>query len=700
MIKYFNYILFSFLISIFFIFNIGSKISTNIDSILPNSQNKELLKEFLSFENNKKIFVAVKGLTKNSLKELQEFEKEINKIEGIKKTFVTPSKQFNDYSLKYYFYLNELNDDKINTINVKDELNKLYYSILNSFITININKIDPFELTKKKDIELNIQNGKVVLDDYGYVSIYSLEKNINSLNQYEKIYDEIKKIETNNITTFSSIYYFVENSRYIKDDVNKIVLLAFFILIFLYLFILRNITLLINTLLTLGSASILATIILTSIYSELSVFVLVFGLSISTIAIDYMFHHYFHKKYETKPTFNKEVFLGFFTTFCAFLILGFCDFLLIEQITRFAMISLLISYLIFAFIYQRISFKQKEFNLIKQNKISIKRKYFFFFSILALLISFTKIDLDFDISSLDYDNKTLKEKETLFKEHFKKEHYLPILLKASSIDELVFYNETLKKIDPYSYSSLDKLISKSNFQKKYARLNDSNLNKLNEEIRKEMKNTTFKKASFLDAYKYPSTAPNYSLEQLIDFKVDIKKYKNGYISYVNVSKNKYNEILKQNYTYSLSLKELFEKNLEKDLNKIILLGFIALFFIVIMISITSKKNMLLALNFLLFPSALIFIYLSFVPVNILHIFMYFVILSISIDYAIYSSKDSSKQTNKAIIFSAISSFTGFGVLIFSNITSLYSIGSVATLGIVAILILIFFQKVDNASKSL
>ncbi len=110
--------------------------------------------------------------------------------------------------------------------------------------------------------------------------------------------------------------------------------------------------------------------------------------------------------------------------------------------------------------------------------------------------------------------------------------------------------------------------------------------------------------------------------------------------------------------------------------------------------------MILALNFLIFPSALIFLYLSFIPVNILHIFMFFIILSISIDYAIYSSKDNSKQTNKAIIFSAISSFAGFGVLIFSDINSLFSIGSVATLGIFAILILIFFQKVENASKSL
>ncbi len=142
-------------------------------------------------------------------------------------------------------------------------------------------------------------------------------------------------------------------------------------------FILRNISLLSNTLLTLASSSLFATLILTFIYEEISIFVLVFGLSISTIAIDYMFHHYFHKNYEKKSAFNKEVFLGFFTTFTAFFILSFCNFLLIEQITRFAMVSLLCSYIIFAFVYPKISFRQKDFNLYTQNKISIKKFYFF-----------------------------------------------------------------------------------------------------------------------------------------------------------------------------------------------------------------------------------------------------------------------------------------------------------------------------------
>ncbi len=48
-----------------------------------------------------------------------------------------------EYKNKYYFYLNEINKNKIANLDVKEELNSLYNSIINSFITININKKRP-----------------------------------------------------------------------------------------------------------------------------------------------------------------------------------------------------------------------------------------------------------------------------------------------------------------------------------------------------------------------------------------------------------------------------------------------------------------------------------------------------------------------------------------------------------------------------
>ena len=72
--------------------------------------------------------------------------------------------------------------------------------------------------------------------------------------------------------------------------------------------------------------------------------------------------------------------------------------------------------------------------------------------------------------------------------------------------------------------------------------------------------------------------------------------------------------------------------------------------------------------------------------------MIFVILAIGIDYAIYLSKTNDVLTQKAITYSLISTFAGFGVLIFSQINALHSMGVIATIGIVSILILMVFVK--------
>jgi predicted exporter len=80
-------------------------------------------------------------------------------------------------------------------------------------------------------------------------------------------------------------------------------------------------------------------------------------------------------------------------------------------------------------------------------------------------------------------------------------------------------------------------------------------------------------------------------------------------------------------------------------------------------------------------------------VNILQIFMLFVIVSLSIDYGIYmSQKGVSIQTQRAILFSLMSTFAGFGVLVFSSIGVLFYIGEVATLGLLAIFILLFLGE--------
>jgi len=698
MTKYFNYIVFISLLSIFIVFNINDKISTNIQSILPNSENKEILQEFVKFDLNKKILVAVKGTNRESFKKLQTIEKEFSRINGIKIAKLSKNKKFLEYQKQYQFYIDDIDKKRLENIDVKDALFLLYTNILNSFITPTIDKQDPLSLLKKHKVNLNIKNGKLLLDGYGYLSIFTIDNEQKSLHDYESIYDKIQQVESqyNDVKSFSTIYYFVENSRYIKADASRIVYVATFVLVILYLFLLRNLKLLINTLLTLGISAILSTILLILFYDEISVFVLVFGISISTIAIDYMFHHYFHKSYEEDKGFNKDVFIGFFTTFSVFFIFNFVDFLLIKQIAQFAMISLLSSYLIFAFIYPKITFLQNSFSIKVKNLTFINTKYLFVISILLVVYSVQNLTFNFDVQSLDYDNKELKVKEHFFKERLAKKTQEVFIIKAKNINQLINYNERIRKIDIDMSSSLNSLISKEQFFNKQQELDSLSFGMLKRNIELFSAEMGFKQNTFSSAYNTNEIAPKYTYEMLHEFGIPIQKYKDDYISVVYISKNKIKDILQFDFVYSINMKNIFEKSLQEDVNKMIIYGLFCLVFIIAIIFYHSRTNLLYSLTFLVLPSAFILCYLSFIDVNILHIFMFFILLAISIDYAVYSNNHNI-FTRKAILFSALSSFAGFGVLIFSSTSSLYSIGSVASLGIIAILILILFTKVKNES---
>ncbi|MBC8236595.1 MAG: hypothetical protein H8E76_00015 [Helicobacteraceae bacterium] len=77
----------------------------------------------------------------------------------------------------------------------------------------------------------------------------------------------------------------------------------------------------------------------------------------------------------------------------------------------------------------------------------------------------------------------------------------------------------------------------------------------------------------------------------------------------------------------------------------------------------------------------------------MHIFSLIILIAIGIDYGIYMSRtDKPSSTMLAIKYSLLSTFAAFGVLVFSSITALNSIGLVITLGIATIFILIKVMK--------
>lgn len=699
--RYFLYTVFILSVVLFFFFDINTKISSSLLSTLPTSENKELLERSLKMQDGKKLFLAVKGEDKKTLEKLREIESRLLQIQGVQKEQFSQNKKLQEYKKRYQLYINNIDRKRFHSLDIKQEVEKLYQSIRESFFVVTIDTNDPLKVVEKQQQRVNLKNGRLFLKEYGYLSIFSLDQSIDSLEEYEQVYDQVSSIEQEyqDILTFSLIYYFVENSRYIKSDATTIGTIAVILLLVLYFVILRNLPLLVNTLIALASSAVFSITLLGVLYQEVSVFVLVFGISISTIAIDYMFHHYFHQHYKTRKSFNKEVFLGFLTTFGVFFIFSFSGFILIEQITLFAMSSLFFSYLLFSFLFPKIGFQQKKIPIGFKNLKYLKSKYIFFFSLVMIIASIWNLRFDFDISSLNYDNKKLQEKELFFKQHLLNSDKYTVIVKAQSIEELIQHNRLINSIDTKMKSPLNIFLSEKDFEKRKKELKELGMKELYKKLQIYANEVGFKEGIFKNAYRYELDFPKLSYEELQSYGIQIEKFKDHYITFIQVSKDKYEDVLKYDFTYSVSVKKLFEKSLQKEFDTLIFLGMVSVVFILGVMVLVAKQHSFQAISFLVFPSSLILIYSHFIQINILHLFMFFIILAICIDYGIYSVKNSDNKTQKAILFSALSSFAGFGVLIFSNTQALYSIGSVATLGIIGILILVFFQKgVDETTN--
>ncbi|RXI40681.1 hypothetical protein CRU99_10245 [Malaciobacter mytili] len=700
LIKYLVFILFLFSIIVLINTNSFSKISNSILTLLPKSEEKSFLQEYDKFKSSKLLLLSVKGLEKESYNKTIKLEEELSKIEGLTLKKVFYNNQLETYKQEFKLYYKEFDKQRFENINIKQELTTLYENLNNSFFPILIDKQDPFKLFKDESLHLvfNLKNSHITIGDFGYISFFMIDEKLNSLQEYKKLYNRVNSITKNyqEIIVFSPIFYYVENEKAIKDDVNKIILIATIILLLLYLVILRNFSLLLNTLTALATSTILSIVIVTSLFNEISIFVIVFGISISTVAIDYMFHNYIHGYYSNNKKFNKEVFYGFLTTLLVFFTISFVSFDLITHICIFAVISLTISYLQFSFLFPKIGFLPKQNKTFSLKLELISPKIIFIFSLIVLIVFSQFITFDLNLKNLDYDNKVLKEKEEFFNKNLKEDNIIKILITAKNIDELILNIEKIKQEVKYIKSPLAYLVNEEILKQRNTLLQSKEFLQLKNTIGIEASKLGFRKDFFTDAYKIQEKTITYdTIEELKQLNIDIIKHNNSLLSYVTIKKDELKNIEKFEFVYPLSMTLLFEKSLLKVKNELLFFGAIALIIIFSLLFIITKKEFLNSFNYIVFPLCLIFISSYFIEFNILHIFMIFILLSFSIDYGIYTSKRLDKKTKEAIIYSLLSTFAGFGVLIFSKINSLKAIGVIATIGIIAIALLLIFSKRSN-----
>ena len=683
--KYLNFITLFILLAIFFASNVPKHISTQITSILPQGENKALLREFEKLNTNKQLFIAYKGENKNTLHSLKKLEKQLLKHKYIEP--ITNSTINKEYEKRYYYLLHKFDETKYNSLNIKQELTNIHQKIITSPFSFLLNTIDPLNLFEKNSIQ---KSPYIKIENYGYIAILQLDKSVNNFAKYKEIYNLVQNLKQTdaNIEAFSTLFYFVENQEKIKSDVNSIITLALSVLFILYIVILRNFKLLVHTVTTLSSSILFALMISAFIFNELSIFTVVFGISISTIAIDYMFHNYLHGYYEQRKPLNKDVFFGMSTTLGVFFILSFVDFSFIQQLTTFSICALLFSYIQFTFLFPYLNIKSTQTTYTTKNRFILKPMYITLVSVVLIALTIANIKIDFNIKNLDVDNIELQSLDNFFNKYINKDKKTAVLLYANSIEDLVNNAHKLQSKYPNTQSVLSNIPTKSSFEK----FDTKRFERLNQTLNIVATEVGFRENIFQRSYKLQSDMPKYSYQELQKF--PISKYENIFISYAIVPNSDYKNILKESYIKPLSFRELFEKDLTKSIKSLQFLSIIALVFICIMLYIAVKDRFFQALNYIIFPIAFILLVSFFVKLNILHIFMLIVLISLSIDYSIYMNNSTlPNNTQKAILFSLISTFAGFGVLIFSSVNALFSIGLIATLGIVSLIILLFTHKV-------
>lgn len=293
------------------------------------------------------------------------------------------------------------------------------------------------------------------------------------------------------------------------------------------------------------------------------------------------------------------------------------------------------------------------------------------------------------VTNLDYHNVKLKELESFFKSKLHSSDKTAFIIKARSIDALIEKNKELHSAD--AIIPLSNLISSDSFKKRKEAFSKIDFLHAKEELSQNAENLGFRKDFFHQAYSaellYPKE-PKYTLEGINSYGFDVLFDGSFYYSYGFMKSSDNVEGV-----YFVDSVNLFEKSLCNIYMQLYICGLLIFVSIILILYFATKENFFKALSYILAPIAFCLFVMSFADVNILQIFMLFVITSLSIDYGIYMSENSvDTKVHKAIIFSLLSTYAGFGVLFFSSIGVLFYIGEVATFGLLAILILLVIGK--------
>jgi len=699
--KYVNYLVLLVLLIVAFIFKDSMHLSTNLLSLFASKESVEKLSIASDLGYTKELLVAVKGFDKKAKSRVDTVAQKLKKLNGIElvQYKTVPSAEIQNYYRDYYALLSEFSAKKLSQKAVKAKLHALYKEQRRSFFYKPIDKNDPLKLfdMKVKNSNFTSKGSYITLGDYGYLIHAKTSVSPSQMDEAKLLYKEIKEITSGyeNVVAFAGFFYTVENSAKIKEDVTLIASLSIVILLVMYLVLLRNPILLSNIVVTLGSSVLFSTLVSSMVYDNFHIISLAFGASVSAVSIDYLFHYYFHNFYKSKKVIDKNVLYGYLTTTVAFVVLSFIPVPLISQISFFTALALTFSYLTFSFAFKKLELKEyvhKE--SASKSRSIVPSSAFIIISIGLLTYAVTNIKLDDNVRNLDYQNSDLRAIESLFKQSNKKS-LTPVIVQAQSEDELIKNLQTLHEISKRAFSLASFVLDSKECEERKKSLASYDFETLTSILNIEATEIGFRDAYFKDAYKFIDSLPScegVDLRIFESYNLMVSQDKDIYYTMAFVEDTSRSSSLE--FVSTIDVKEMFKKVAHKMYADILTYSLIVLFMIMMMLAFSIRARFFYAINYILFPVSLtLAVLVTFFSINIMHIFAFIILIAIGIDYGIYMSNAQKKSnTALAIKYSLLSTFGAFGVLAFSSITALNSIGLVISLGTGAIFILLKGMK--------
>jgi predicted exporter len=670
-------------------------------AIFESDGNIEKLKTMNSFENASTLFVTIKGFTKENRDRLLEIEKELQASEHVKETRLNLSKiEIDDYLKKNYYLLGDFSPIPLNTNEINRRVDELRSGLVDSFVYQPVDNNDPFKLFKSNLFsgENLSRDGFLALGSYGYLLTAQLNSKVSDMETAQKIEKELSAIfdDQQDVVAFSTLFFTAQNSTIIKANVHTILYISFALLIVLFFITLRDYRVLLANTLTLGSSIFVALSLSTYIFSEVSIFTLAFGSAISSISVDYLFHNYFHGQYQ-KEGINRSILIAFLTTILGFVMLQFVAFPLIAQLSLFAMISLSFSYFQFSFLYPYFGFvpQERRLNLdfLSRIKPLFSTNMVFVVSVLIILYSGLNIEFDYNLKNLDYDNQELKVKQDVILDNMPQKATL--LIEAEGVDGLIAKAALLQREIP-STNAISKLaLTEALFREKREKIDGYDFGELKQLLNESAKASGFKEGYFTTSYNFVEKIPTtyrHDLESFKELGYEVIQRDNLFYTVATIDKRDLDRLTPGEGVYLIDSLALIKDTTKKMFDSLLFYLFLSFFSIVIIIALIVRQKSILALNFILFPIAMILLYLSVVNINIMHLFSIIIIIVAGIDYGIYMSQENAKETIEAIFYSLLTSFSGFGILVLSSIGAIHAIGVVITIGILSILFLVMFLR--------